>query len=132
MSQPARHQPRLQESADKAEHPLVPEPAPHTCHKHVMVHPVEELLHIHHESFAGGDILPCLLHRSKLPPLWAAILLGFVAAAACGGPWYMRVILGWRPREPRPLKRRLAVFALSVAAVILTATVWILMILDGD
>lgn len=81
----------------------------------------------------GLMILGCVLAfvLPKLPPLWAAVLLGFAAAAVCGGLWYMIVTPGWRPGEPRPLRRRLTVFALSVATVILIATVSILMILEG-
>ena len=72
FEQSARHQPRLQKSEDKPEHPLVLDLAAHAPHEHVVDHPAEELLqiHVHHKSLADSDMLPFLLRGLMRASTW--------------------------------------------------------------
>ncbi|SVB53307.1 uncharacterized protein METZ01_LOCUS206161, partial [marine metagenome] len=53
------------DSPDQSHHLLVLHPACHSCHQHVVVHPVEETLQIqiHHPIIPGQDVFLGALYR---------------------------------------------------------------------
>lgn len=68
---PAHHQPGLQITADQPQHPFVVDLACHSCHQHIVVYPVEELLQIkiNHNAVTVGHIGPCGKDRIMGTPL---------------------------------------------------------------
>ena len=61
---PTFHQSRLQIAPDQLQHPFVLHLARHPCHKHVVIHPVEELLQVKIDdpSLAFRNVAPRRLH----------------------------------------------------------------------
>jgi hypothetical protein len=77
----------------------------------------------------AGCVLALVL--PKLPPKWGAAVLAAAAAGLCAGLYYMIVTPGWRPGTvERSLRRRLTTFALTAAAVLASAAMGVVLLLE--